>query len=176
MERFIVLFQRALFASLPIIGVLWVFSVPDYFRIAFTFQQVVGTMLGLSMAAAFVKHPYGQKAGILEIVLAVASFASWFWMAYNFEDWLMRAADRTPDMWVPGVFAIGLMMEALRKSCGRVITILVWVILVYAFFGDILPCALEAEAIPAPTSKTMSGASVPTIRGPRSVSEYRTGE
>ncbi len=72
MERFIVLFQRALFASLPIIGVLWVFSVPDYFRIAFTFQQVVGTMLGLSMAAAFVKHPYGQKAGILEIVLSVA--------------------------------------------------------------------------------------------------------
>ncbi len=148
MERFIVLFQRALFASLPIIGVLWVFSVPDYFRIAFTFQQVVGTMLGLSMAAAFVKHPYGQKAGILEIVLAVVSFASWFWMAYNFEDWLMRAADRTPDMWVPGVFAIGLMMEALRKSCGRVITILVWVILVYAFFGDILPGALEAEVFP----------------------------
>ena len=106
MERFIVLFQRALFASVPIIGVLWVFSVHDRFGVAFSFQQVVGTMLGLSMGAAFVKHPYGDKAGVLELVLAVVSFASWFWMAYNFEDWLMRAAHRTTDMWVPGVFAI----------------------------------------------------------------------
>ena len=46
MDRFIELLQRALFASVPIIGVMWVFSVPDYFGVAFTFQQVVGTMLG----------------------------------------------------------------------------------------------------------------------------------
>ncbi len=148
MERFIELLQRALFASVPIIGVMWVFSVPDRFGVTFTFQQVVGTMLGLCMAAAFIKHPYGQKAGILEIVLAAVSFLSWFWMAYNFEDWLMRAADRTPDMWVPGVFAILSMMEALRKACGGVITGLVWVILVYAYFGDYLPGALQAEVFP----------------------------
>ena len=148
MERFIELLQRALFASVPIIGVMWVFSVPDRFGVTFTFQQVVGTMLGLSMAAAFIKYPYGQKAGILEIVLAAVSFLSWFWMAYNFEDWLMRAADRTPDMWGPGVCAILLMMEALRKACGGVITGLVWVILVYAYFGDYLPGALQAEVFP----------------------------
>ena len=148
MEKFVGLFSRALYASVPTIGILWVFSVPDYFQLAFTFQQVVGIILGLAMAAAFLKHPYGDRVTALEVILAIASFAAWFWMAYNFEDWLITMADRTPDKWVPGVIAIVLMMEALRKACGGVITGLVWVIIAYAYFGDHLPGALEAEVFP----------------------------
>ena len=48
MDRFMALLLRALFALVPIIGVGWVFSVPDRFGVALTFQQVVGTLLGLA--------------------------------------------------------------------------------------------------------------------------------
>jgi TRAP transporter 4TM/12TM fusion protein len=148
MDRVTGSFLRACNALVPILGVAWVFSLLDYVGVALTFQQVVGTILGIAMAAAFVHHPYGKRAGVLDLVLAVAGFLAWFWMAWNFEDWIVGMADRTPDKWVPGVIAIVLMLEALRKSCGLVITVLVWVMIAYAYFGDYLPGVLEAEVFP----------------------------
>jgi TRAP transporter 4TM/12TM fusion protein len=149
MEKANVLLLRVCLGAVPILGICWIFSVSDRFGVALTFQQMVGTILGLSMAAAFIKHPYGERAGLLEIALALISFASWFWMAWNFEDWIVGMADRTPDKWVPAVIAVFCMMEALRKACGLVITVLVWTMIVYAYFGDLLPGVLEAEVFPA---------------------------
>ena len=83
MEKFTGLFLRACLGLVPIIGILWVFSVPDYFRITLTFQEVVATILGLAIAASFVKHPYGARANLLDVGLAVAAFACWFWMAWR---------------------------------------------------------------------------------------------
>lgn len=148
MERYTALLLRVCLGLVPILGICWIFSVQDRFGVALTFQQMVGTILGLSIAAAYLKHPYGERAGLLEIALALVSFASWFWMAWNFEDWIVGMADRTVDKWVPAIIAVLCMMEALRKACGLVITILVWVMITYAYFGDLLPGVLEAEVFP----------------------------
>lgn len=153
MERFTGTILRACFGLLPIIGILWIFSVTDYFGVALTFQQVTATMLGVATAAALINYPYGRRAGALELALAILAFASWFWMAYSFEDWIVGMADRTPDKWAPGIVAVVLMMEGMRKSCGRPITILVWLMIIYAFLGDHLPGVLEAEVFPP--SKTV---------------------
>jgi TRAP transporter 4TM/12TM fusion protein len=149
MEKSTGLLLRVCLGAVPILGICWIFSVSDRFGVALTFQQMVGTVLGLSMAAAFLKHPYGERAGLLEVGLALLSFASWFWMSWNFEEWVVGMADRTPDKWVPAIIAVLCMMEALRKACGLVITILVWVMIIYAYFGDHLPGVLEAEVFPA---------------------------
>jgi TRAP transporter 4TM/12TM fusion protein len=42
-------------------------------------------------------------------------------------------------------------MEALRKAAGLPITILVWVLIGYGFFGYLLPPPLQAEQLPAPS-------------------------
>ena len=148
MERTVGLLLRALLGLIPILGVAWILSVPDRIGMALTFQQAVVVLLGLGTAAALLKYPYREKAGFVEIVAALTGLFGWLWMGWNFEDWMVRMADRTPDMWVPGVIAILLMMEALRKSCGMIITGLVWVIITYAFFGDMLPGPFEAEVFP----------------------------
>lgn len=148
MDRFTFVLLRASLGLISILGVCWILNVPFYLGYSLTFQEVVVVLLGLACAAAMLKYPYGKKAGLLEIVLAIAVFFSWFWMAWNFEDWMVRMADRTPDMWVPGVVAILLMMEAMRKAAGNIITGLVWVIILYAFFGDHMPSVLEAEVFP----------------------------
>ena len=148
MERFTAALLRVCLALIPIIGVLWIFSVSDRLGVTLTFQQTVGTVLGISIAAAFLKHPYAARAGWGEVALAAVSFAAWFWMAIHFEEWIVGMADRTPDKWVPGVIAILTMMEALRKACGIVITALVWVMIAYAYFGGHLPGVLEAEVFP----------------------------
>jgi TRAP transporter 4TM/12TM fusion protein len=99
------------------------------------------------------KYPYGARSGVLELVLAVVGLASWVWLAVNLDAWLLRMAERTPEMWGPGIVAIILMMEALRKSAGRVIALLVWTLIVYAFLGNHLPGVFEAEVFPP--SKTV---------------------
>ena len=135
---------RALLAAIPLVGIGWILAVTDYFGIALTFQQVIAVILGIACGASLLKNPYVEKAGILEFILAVIAFCAWFWMAYNFEDWVVSGDELGIDKWGPAVIAITLMMEGLRKSAGRIIAGLVWILLLYGFVGDYLPGVLEA--------------------------------
>jgi len=136
--------------AIPILGVLWVLAVLDRLGINLVSQQVVALMLGLASAAAFLRYPYRQTAGWLDTALALTAAGCWFWMAYNFIDWTVSLADRTPPMWVPGILAILLLLEGVRKALGKAIAALVWLMAAYAFFGDWVPGALQAEVY-APT-------------------------
>ena len=153
MSTFTGILLRIFLALIPLVGMARILSISDYFGLALTFQQVVAVILGLAAGAAFLKYPYFRRAGVVEIVLAFVALGSWFWMSYNFEDWIVTAHLRTPDKWVPGALALLLAMEGLRKAAGKIIAGLVWVLIVYAFFGDMLPGVLEAEVFPP--SKTV---------------------
>ena len=135
---------RVLLAAIPLVGIGWILAVTDYFGIALTFQQVIAVILGIACGASLLKYPYVEKAGILEFILAVIAFCAWFCMAYNFEDWVVSGDELGIDKWGPAVIAITLMMEGLRKSAGRIIAGLVWILLLYGFVGDYLPGVLEA--------------------------------
>ena len=47
-----------------------------------------------------------------------ASIASWLWLAYNFQFWILDIAGATPAKFVPALVAIILLMEAIRKISG----------------------------------------------------------
>lgn len=148
MEKFNGTLLRVLLAAIPILGIGWILAVTDYVGIALTFQQVIAVVLGTACAGALLKHPYFEKAGPFEFVLAVVAFLSWFWMAYNFEEWVISGDELGIDKWGPAAIAITLMMEGLRKSAGKIIACLVWVLLLYGFVGDYLPGVLEATVDP----------------------------
>ncbi len=141
-------FLHACLALLPILGVAWILSIPNYFGLALVSQQVVAVVLGCATAAALLNYPYFRRAVAFDVVLALAAIAAWSWMAVNFELWIVSMADRTPDMWGPGIVAIALALEGLRKAAGRVIAGLVWLLIAYAYFGNLLPGTLEAEVFP----------------------------
>lgn len=146
MERVTDPLSKLYLALIPIVGVLWVLDIPQtYFGFAVVGEEAVSTILGISCAAAFLKYPYAKKAGALEIALGALAIVVWMWSAVHYEAWIVGMADRTPEKWVPGVFAILLMMEAMRKASGVPITILVWILIAYAFFGHHLPGVFEAE-------------------------------
>ncbi|HZD90088.1 MAG TPA: TRAP transporter fused permease subunit, partial [Pseudolabrys sp.] len=94
---------------------------------------------------AFLQVPYGKKAGVLDLALGFTAIAAWLWMSFHFSDWLVDIAGATPEKYVPGAIAILLMMEALRKISGVPITLLVWLLIAYGFFGYMLPGPLQAN-------------------------------
>jgi TRAP transporter 4TM/12TM fusion protein len=134
--------------SMPILGILWILAVPDKFGMGLVSEQAVIIILGLSVGAAYLKYPYGEKTGLLELTLALVACGVWFWASYNLQDWYLEAAERPPKMWVPGLFAILLMMEGIRKAAGGIIAGIVWVMLIYGFLGNHLPGVIEAEVFP----------------------------
>jgi len=136
---------RVYLAAMPAIGIIWILSIPDYFIQGITTEQVIVVVLALATGAAILKYPYGEKAGLLELFLAFLALAAWLWMSINFDEWLMLMAERPPEMWMPGVVAILLMMEGIRKAAGPVIGGLVWAMLLYGYFGNYLPGVFEAE-------------------------------
>ena len=97
MERFSGTLLRVCLAAMPVLGIAWILAITDYFGVALTFQQVVAdVILGIACAAALLRYPYFEKAGTARILhLHSAAFLSWFWMAYNFEDWIVTAHERT---------------------------------------------------------------------------------
>lgn len=138
----------AYLAAIPLGGILWILSVPDYFQLGLVSEQAALTLLGLGLGAAFLKHPYGARAGLLELVLALLASGVWIWAAYNLQEWYYLAAERPPEMWAPGALALLLMMEGIRKAAGAVIAGIVWAILIYGFLGDHIPGVLQAEVFP----------------------------
>jgi TRAP transporter 4TM/12TM fusion protein len=135
-------------ALIPIIGVLWILQVQEYMGFALVAPEVIGVILGVTIAAAFIVYPYGKQAGLLEILLGLAGLAAWVWMSMNYTHWLVDMANRPAQKWVPGVIGIVLMMETMRKACGLAITILVWVLIGYFLTGHLFPGILETEYVP----------------------------
>ncbi|WP_300587352.1 TRAP transporter fused permease subunit [Marivita sp.] len=142
--------QTTALVLMPVVGVLWVLNVPQMVGMSIVTQQVVAVILGLSVAAGLLAHPYFKNHIWLDLLLALLGAAAWFWYAYNFKPWMVSMAFRTPDIWVPGIIALVLLAEALRKSMGIIIAALVWVIAAYGFFGDYIPGMLQASVF-APT-------------------------
>ena len=69
----------------------------------------------------------------------------------HFQTWLVDINGATPEKYILGAIAIVVMMEALRKASGLPITTLVWLLIIYGFFGYLLPQPLQANYL-APES------------------------
>ncbi len=150
MHKTVKVLRTILSVLAPILGVLWALNVPQMFGMPIVTQQVIAILLGLAVGAALLMHPYFKRFIIIDVILAIAGACSWFWYAWNFKAWMVTMAFRTPDIWIPGIVGLVLMIEALRKSMGLVIALLVWIVIAYGFFGDIIPGTLQASVF-APT-------------------------
>ena len=129
--------------------VAWVLKIPDRLGFALITQQVIAIVLGLTVAASFLSPRNSSPlSGWADLLLAAFGMASWFWLAWNFNDWMLTLAYRTPDMWIPGAIAIVITVEALRRAAGLTITMLVVLMLAYVFLGEMLPGVLQAESAP----------------------------
>ena len=135
-------------ALIPLLGIGWLMDLPLHFGWAVQTIEYVFVAAGLAVAGGTLAKPYRESAGALELVLALLGLAAWWWAAWNYDDWLLDAANRGPEKWLPGAVGILLMVEGMRRNCGLSITPLVIVFLIYGVVGHWLPGALEATESP----------------------------
>jgi TRAP transporter 4TM/12TM fusion protein len=145
------LLEKLYLAAIIVIGVLWIIDVPQYLGISFVEAEWIGVLLGIGIAAALLKYPYFPNRRAIDALLGFAAIACWLWMSLNYNGWIIDISGFTAQKFVPGIVAILLLMEAMRKSAGLPITILVWLLIGYAFIGYLLPQPFQAEQISAPT-------------------------
>jgi len=148
MDRLAKTLTRIYCGILPLVGIIWVLNLHQLLGFSLVAAETIGGMLGLAVAASLLRYPYGAKAGWLDIVLGIMALGSWLWMSSHYTEWLLTMSERTVDKWLPGIVAIALMMEAMRKASGLAITVLTWALIAYGLLGHLLPGVLGAERTP----------------------------
>lgn len=141
-------------ALITLVGIAWIINLPQQLGRSLIDAEWIGALLGLGIAAAFLRHPYRERPGMLEALLGFAAIGAWGWMALNYNAWVVDIAGYTPVKYLPGIVGVLLLMEAMRKTAGLAITILVWILMAYALLGWLLPHPLGAERI-APSAFVM---------------------
>ncbi len=139
--------QRIYYAFLLIGGVAWALDLFLHLGFSLIEAEWLGPYLGVATAAAFLETPYGRRAGAVDVIAGLVALGAWCWLGFNYGAWLIDYDGFTPDKYVPGMLAIGLMVEGLRKSCGLSISLLVWVLIAYGLLGNALPPPWQADRL-----------------------------
>lgn len=137
-------------AAIVVLGVAWVVDLPSYFGVSLIAAEWTGPLIGVAVAASLLKHPYRARSDVFDALLGVAAIGCWTWMSLHYSDWIIDIAGYTPDKYVPGIVAIVLLIEGMRKTAGLPITILVWVLIAYGFLGYLLPPPFQADRLGVP--------------------------
>ncbi len=153
MARFADRLLNLYLGTIIVLGVAWIVDVPQHLGLGVSLidAEWIGPLLGIGIAASMLKYPYRSAPGVIELVLGGLGLAAWVWMSVNYNAWIIDISGYTADKFVPGIVAIVLLMEAMRKAAGLPITLLVSVLIAYGFFGYLLPGPFEAEQMAAPS-------------------------
>ena len=135
--------------SLVLLGISWIFDLPVRLNIGVVTASYISVMLAIAIAAGFLLKPLSDdlKPSIIDLVMGFLAIICWGWASLNYVDWLTDLANRGIEKWIPGVIAILLLIEALRRYCGYAITILTIIFIIYGFFGHNLPGIMQGAQV-----------------------------
>jgi TRAP transporter 4TM/12TM fusion protein len=134
-------------APITIIGILWLLDVPRRLGYVVITEQYLALMIGMATLVGLVVAPLRGRWHVLDWGLGLAALASWLWLAWNYEAWLLDPVNRGPEKWVPALLAVGGAVEATRRHCGTVLAVLALVFIAYGLVGSYAPGVFEAAQI-----------------------------
>lgn len=142
-------------AAMVLVVLGWAVALPRFLGFGVYPQQMFAIVLGCAMAMGFLVLPARRGAGRgdvpwLDVALAGASLAVMAYIAFGYPRLVLLIFSRPPEVWLPGIVAIGLMLEALRRASGWALVLIIATFLGYGLFGDLLPGRLSGRAMPGP--------------------------
>ncbi len=139
--------------ALPLGTIAWIL---DWFRVAgliFSNEQFLAGMLAIALPLVFLGVPAGAgraRAGAIpwyDAVIAVISFAAATYTAIRVPGLSELITARPTDGLVAGTLMMVLVIEGLRRTAGKSLTIVVIVFVVYALVGRWIPGMLQARPV-----------------------------
>ncbi|MGI9379394.1 MAG: TRAP transporter permease [Methyloligellaceae bacterium] len=128
-----------------------------YLALTFLDEQAIALALGLSMAIVFIKYKIGgqekqptdlslSRLSPLDGLFALLSLAVAFWLAFRFETISSNFFERRTEAFIIAIILIPLVFEALRRSAGLPLVIILGCFLLYGLFGDFIQGTLQARS------------------------------
>ena len=145
--------QAVLGALITLIVLALAFELPLQLQIRVLEPQALAAVLGLGLAIAFLQIPAGGRGSRdavpwYDIVCAVLSLAVCTYLALRFPELTSNFRKLRGESYVLGLIMIPLIIEALRRSAGIALVIIMLAFVLYALFGDLVPGSLQGRAQP----------------------------
>ncbi len=136
---------------ITVTAIAWAFALPRHIGVGVYPQQFFAAILMFALPAAYLTLPAQRgrardAAPWWDVVLALVSFVTVGFIAVRYPDLVLQVFSRPLEVWLPGLIAILLVLEALRRATGWALVIIISCFLVYALFGDMIPGRLQARA------------------------------
>lgn len=136
--------RTVLYAVFPALGILWLLGAPEWLGKVILTEQYLALIIGMATLAGLVTKPLPGRFVLVDWALGLAALAAWLWLAWNYEAWLLDPLSRGPIKWVPALISIVSALEAVRRQCGMVLSVLGAAFMAYGFLGWMAPGIFEA--------------------------------
>ncbi|MEX0732186.1 MAG: TRAP transporter fused permease subunit [Aquisalimonadaceae bacterium] len=150
-----VVLQRALLPALQLLlvagALAWAMNVPGRLGMNLYTEQLLFVALGLALAITFlvVRRKRGQSGSPpwFDQLLALLALGSCGYLALDYPDLIHEVIYRPLYGVVLAGVLVGLVLEAVRRTAGMVLLIVVAVFFIYAMFGDRLPAEFATRPV-----------------------------
>ncbi|MBL1421602.1 MAG: TRAP transporter fused permease subunit [Alphaproteobacteria bacterium] len=147
---------KNLAAVIPVVGIAWLLNLPRHLGMVIITEQYLALMIGLATLIGLVVQPSSadkkpkMNLMVFNGLFGLLCLLSWLWLAVNYEAWLLDSINRSVFKWLPAIIAIAGILEATRRHCGKVLTILAAIFITYGIYGYLAPGIFSAvETTPA---------------------------
>ncbi|MCF8475590.1 MAG: TRAP transporter fused permease subunit [Pseudolabrys sp.] len=131
--------------------ILWNAQAPAWFGVAYLTEQFLALILGLSLCALFLSaRVSGQRddtAPWWDILLACLALAACLYLVFWFPYVLDQLAYRSIYLVVLGGALVILVLEGVRRETGWMLYGIVWLFILYALVGHLVPGELTGRDI-----------------------------
>ena len=137
--------------ALTLAAIAWAINLPRMLNVAFYPQQFIAAILALALPIAFLTLP-ARRGSVRSTVpwydwaLATAAFVAVASVAIRYADLVNVIFMRPVDTWLPGIVVTLLLLEALRRSTGWALVVIIALFLLYALFGSAIPGRMAGRA------------------------------
>ncbi|MBE0531728.1 MAG: TRAP transporter permease [Rhodospirillales bacterium] len=131
-----------LFSAVAIISSLFHFYTAGYRPLPAMQQMPIHIAFMLFLCFLFypmTKAGRARRPSVLDVTLSVAGSASALYLAYNYEDIVMRGGFPTETDVIVGTIFCGIILEAARRTMGMFLIALAGIFIAYLFVGPYLP-------------------------------------
>ena len=138
---------------LTVATVLYVGQIPYFLGVAIHAERLLALTLGISLALVFLRFAATGRlrSGALpwyDGALAALGLAAGLYLVVRYPDIASNSFARRSEAFAVGIVLLPLILEALRRSAGLGLTIIVSAFLLYGLFGHLVPGQLEGRSQP----------------------------